>query len=166
MTLNLKRAWAPIMLLGALALINSSLIFCGRTLLNIAPSDGLLPGKPYGYKGPTLDPATTVDQVGGFNETYAWDAYATNSLRNHSIPFWGPYQGLGQPFLAVGATAVLYPINWLHFVLPPAWWDLVFLVNWFIASLFLYAYLRVLDLEPQSSMVGALAMFACGTIQI
>src|SRR5262249_10893164 len=108
MTLNLKRAWAPVMLLGALALVNSSLIFCGRTLLNIAPSDGLLPGKPYGYKGPTLDPATTVDQVGSFNDAYAWDAYAVYCLKRGSFPFWNPYQGLGQPFLAVGSSAVLY----------------------------------------------------------
>src|SRR5262249_53759778 len=94
------------------------------------------------------------------------DAYAVRSLKERAIPFWNPFQGLGQPFLAVGATAILYPVNWLHSAIPPAWWDLIFLLNWCLGSLFLYALLRIYDVEPQASMIGALAFFACGTVEI
>src|SRR6516225_2243915 len=75
-----RRAWAPLALVAAVVLINSSVVFCGRTLLNIAPSNGLLPGKPYGYEGPELDRQTVVDQIGSFNDGYARDAYATHFL--------------------------------------------------------------------------------------
>src|SRR5262249_1390653 len=162
----LKKPWAVLLLVIALALVNSSLIFCGRTLIPIAPSDGPLPGRPYGYQGPALDQTNTVDPVGSFNDCYAFDAYTTHCLKQGQIPFWTPYQGLGQPFLADGLPAVLYPPNWLHLLLPPAWWDLVFLVNWFLGSLFLYAYLRILDIEYRAALVGAIAMFACGTIKV
>jgi hypothetical protein len=161
-----RRAWAPLALVAAVVLINSSVVFCGRTLLNIAPSNGLLPGKPYGYEGPELDQTTTVDQVGSFNDAYAWDVYTANCLKRAVIPFWDPYQGLGQPFLSVGSSAVLYPINWLHLVLPPAWWDVVYILNWLLGSLFLYAYIRVLDVDQRSAFIGALALFACGSMQI
>jgi hypothetical protein len=135
-------------------------------LLNIAPSNGVTPRKPYGYAGPLLDITTTVDQVGSFNNAYAWDAYTARCLKAGTIPFWDPYQGLGQPFLPVGSSAVFYPVNWLHLILPPAWWDLVFLLNWLLASLFLYYYLRIIDIEPPPALIGALAIFACGSIAI
>jgi hypothetical protein len=135
-------------------------------LLNIAPSNGLLPGKPYGYEGPELDRQTVVDQIGSFNDGYARDAYATHFLNQGVIPFWNPYQGLGQPFLVVGSSATIYAINWLHSILPPAWWDIIFLLQWLLGSIFLYAYLRVLDIEQGPAMIGALAVLGCGTIAV
>jgi hypothetical protein len=109
---------------------------------------------------------TTVDPVGSFNDCYAFDAYSTHCLRQGVIPFWNPYQGLGQPFLADGLPALFYPPNWLHLVLPPAWWDLVFLANWFLGTIFLYLYLRILDLEPSPALIGALSLLACGAVEI
>src|SRR5215510_5454725 len=91
---------ASFLLLLSLGLVNSPLLFCRRTLINISPSNGLAPGKPYGYEGPSLDVTTTVDPVGSFNDCYAFDAYTAHCLKRGVIPFWNPYQGLGQPFLA------------------------------------------------------------------
>src|SRR5262249_49762858 len=160
----LTTIWAPVALLVGLILVNSSVLLCGRTLLNIAPSDGLVPGQPYGYQGPELDHQSVVDQIGSFNDGYARDAYATHCFGRGVIPFWDPYQGLGEPFLVVGPSPTLYPINWLHSLLPPAWWDLVFLLQWLLGGLFLYAYLRILDIDRWAALVGALTLFACGTI--
>jgi hypothetical protein len=154
------------MLLIAFVLINSAVLFHNKTLLPIAPSNMIVPERPYGYKGPSLDWTTTVDPFGSLNVCYAFDAFTSHCAKQGVMPFWDPYQGLGQPFLAVGLSAVLYPVNWLHLVLPQAWWDIVFLLNWFLGALFLYCYLRLFDIEPPAALIGGLAMFACGAIEV
>jgi hypothetical protein len=156
----------PLLLLLCLVLVNSSVLFAGRTLLPIAPSYGILTGHPYGYNGPIPDWTFTVDQIGSLNACYAWDCYTSRSLRRGIIPFWNPYQGLGQPFMANGLSAIFYPVNWLHLVLPRTWWDLVFLLNWLLTSWFLYAYVRILGLGRKAALFGAIGIFACGSLQI
>jgi hypothetical protein len=164
----LKRTTRPYFLglFIAFVLINSSVLFYNRTLLPIAPSSMVVPERPFRYKGPYLDWTTTVDPFGSMNVCYAFDAYTAHCLKKGIVPYWDPYQGLGQPFLASGLSAVLYPVNWLHLVLPPAWWDVVFLLNWLLGALFLFAYLRLINLEPEAALVGACAVFACGAIQV
>src|SRR5260370_40053072 len=111
----LKRISRPYLLLLVItfALINSAVLFCGRTLIPIVPSNMVVPNHPYGYKGPSLDWTTTVDPYGSMNVCYAFDAYFANCLKKRTIPFWAPYQCLGQPFLAARLSALLYPVNWL-----------------------------------------------------
>jgi hypothetical protein len=156
----------PLLLVIALIIVNSSVFLLGRTLLHIAPSNTLVPGRPYHYSGPILDWTTTVDPYGSLNVCYAFDAYTAHCFGKGIIPFWNPYQGLGQPFLADGLPAVFYPANWLHLVLPPAWWDLVFLLNWLLGALFLYCYLKLIEIERPAALFGALAVFGCGAIQV
>ncbi|NPV67949.1 MAG: hypothetical protein HPY64_12455 [Anaerolineae bacterium] len=49
---------------------------------------------------------------------YPWRAYAFAELRAGHLPLWNPYNGGGAPLLANYQTAVLYPPNWLHLILP------------------------------------------------
>jgi len=49
---------------------------------------------------------------------YPWRAYAFGELRAGRLPLWNPYNGGGAPLLANYQTAVLYPPNWLHLILP------------------------------------------------
>ncbi len=49
---------------------------------------------------------------------YPWRAYAFDQLRAGQLPLWNPYNGGGAPLLANYQTAVFYPPNWLHLVLP------------------------------------------------
>src|SRR6185369_15866228 len=163
----LMRRWrAPLLILLALISTNSAVFFAGRTLLPITSSAGVMYGPPYGYQGPTADPVTTVDPGGALNCDYAFDAYATQSLKQGILPFWNPYQGLGQPFLANALSAILYPLNWFHLVLPPAWWDMVYLMNWLLAAIFLYAYLRLIEVEQGAALVGAGVILGSGFFQI
>ena len=66
MPATLKRITLPylLILLIAFALVNSSVLFCRRTLLPIVPSNMVVPERPYGYQGPSLDWTTTVDPYG------------------------------------------------------------------------------------------------------
>jgi hypothetical protein len=150
-----------LVLIGA----NSTVFFLGRTLIPLAPSAGLLAGAPYGYQGPQASSEITLDGWGSFNTYYASDAYKVWSLKKGIFPFWNPYQGLGQPFLANGLSALLYPPNWLQIIIPPAWWDMVWLLNWLLAALFFYLYLRLVAVEQILAMVGGVVVLSSGFFQ-
>ena len=49
---------------------------------------------------------------------YPWRSLAFSELRAGRMPLWNPYNGGGVPLLANYQTAVFYPPNWLHLLLP------------------------------------------------
>lgn len=49
---------------------------------------------------------------------YPWREFAFDELRAGRIPFFNPYNGGGAPLLANYQSAVFYPPNWLHLLLP------------------------------------------------
>jgi hypothetical protein len=49
---------------------------------------------------------------------YPWRSYAFDEILAGRLPLWNPYSGGGAPLLANYQTAVFYPPNWLHLVLP------------------------------------------------
>lgn len=51
---------------------------------------------------------------------YPWRAYALSLLQEGQLPLWNPYNGAGAPLFANYQSALLYPLNWLSFVLPLA----------------------------------------------
>ena len=57
-----------------------------------------------------------------------WREFAFGQLGKGNLPLWNPHLFCGAPFLGAPQSALLYPPNWLHLVLPvgPA-------VNWLIA---------------------------------
>jgi Bacterial membrane protein YfhO len=138
-------------------------LFSGETALPLLMA-GVMPNGPYQYDGQRLEFDTTVDYTGALDAEFAWSAYFVASIRKGEFPFWNPYQGLGQPLLANYVSGVLYPINWLHIVIPPAWWDLVFLLNTGLAAISVYLLCRVLLLSRPASLVAAVAVLTSGFI--
>ncbi|MBN2303158.1 MAG: hypothetical protein JXQ72_01695, partial [Anaerolineae bacterium] len=49
---------------------------------------------------------------------YPWREFAFDELRAGRLPAWNPYVGAGAPLLANYQTAVFYPPNWFHLLLP------------------------------------------------
>src|SRR5262245_56031171 len=141
--------------------VNSAVFFGNRTLLPITSSPSIGP-IAHGYEGPLPSWTTTVDPWGSFNIGYAYDAYVTWALGKGILPFWNPYQGLGQPFLANDLSMILYPPRWLHLLLPPAWWDALYLLSWFLAAVFLYAYLRLMGIPVEAALVAGAAIYGSG----
>ncbi len=160
----LQRGKAIILLLLMFVGVNSVVFFGGRTLLPITSTPGIMM-PPYGYTGPSADSLTTIDPWASMNQDYPFDAYTARNIRRGIIPFWDPYQGLGQPFLANGISAVFYPLSWLHVILPHAWWDVVYMLNWFLAAVFLYMYLRLVNVHSEAALVGGATIFASGFFQ-
>jgi len=148
-------------LLLALLAVQADVVFLGSTLIPMT-QPGMLSTGPYGYDGFLPDIPTAIDPTGAFDAELAWAGYFARVVRAGSFPFWNPYQGLGQPQLANYVSGVLYPINWLNLVLPRAWWDLVFLADWFLVAWSTYLFARVLRLDRASAMTGGLAVFATG----
>ncbi len=57
-----------------------------------------------------------------------WEQFGFSHLRNGELPLWNPHSYSGYPFFGNWQTALLYPINWLHLLLP---WNIA--LNWVIA---------------------------------
>lgn len=51
---------------------------------------------------------------------YPWREYAFEQVAAGNLPAWNPLVGAGAPLLANYQTAVFYPPNWLHLLLPDA----------------------------------------------
>jgi hypothetical protein len=150
-----------LLILLALLAVQVDVVFMGSTVLPLT-QPGMLSSGPYGYHGFRPSAHVSIDPGGALDNELAWAAYFVSAIKSGAFPFWNPYQGLGQPQLANYVSGVLYPINWLNLVLPPAWWELVFLTDWFLVAYFTYLLGRVLRLDRDSAMAGALAIFATG----
>lgn len=157
--------WPAGLLLLFVISLNSDIFFGGRTLLPIAPSYTVLPYAPAEYTGPLSLGYTSLDPAGTINVSYAFDALTQTALNQGHLPLWNPYQGLGQPFLSNGISSVLSPFTWITTLISPAWWDVVYLLPWLLAAIFLYAYLRLWKLDRGASLLGAGTVLASGLIQ-
>ncbi len=51
---------------------------------------------------------------------YPWREFAFEQIAAGHLPAWNPLVGAGAPLLANYQTAVFYPPNWLHLLLPDA----------------------------------------------
>ncbi len=82
--------WLPFLLLGALLIVWLWPLLAGESLF---------------WGLPTL-------------QFYPWRSYAFDELRAGRLPLWNPYSAGGAPLLANYQTAVFYPLNWLHLIIP------------------------------------------------
>jgi hypothetical protein len=155
---------SPALLIAiALVAVTCDVFVMGRTVVPIL-LPGVMPTGPVGYNGTAIEfPwSFSIDPAGAYDAEFAWAAYFANSVRAGSLPLWNPYQGLGQPQLANYVSAVLAPVNWLTLILPPRWWDLVFLTHWFLGAYFVYLVAGIFGLRRQAAILGAFTVLASG----
>jgi hypothetical protein len=150
-----------LILLVAFVFIHHAVFLTGRGYFD--GMTGASPDRPAGYSGP-FPYHGSIDGIAAFNGGFAMDVFLARSVREGSFPFWDPRTGLGQPFLAYAPSAVLYPPNWLHLVIPPRFWDLIYFLNWFLGGYFLYRLLAIWNIERWCALAGALAFFVSGYI--
>ncbi len=103
--------------LGGVALLLLYPAVLGAKVLG--PEDLLLFNAPLGSLRPPgfLHPSNFLltDAVEVFHPDLEW---ARGVLRGGSLPLWDPYVFGGWPVFASQQTAILYPLNWLAFLLP------------------------------------------------
>lgn len=84
-------------------------------------------------------------------------------LTGHA-PLWNPMLRSGVPVVA-GFGDLFYPTSWLRLLFPTvAVWDGSFVVHYILAGLFVYLFLRMMDLSWLGSVVGGLAYQLSGVI--
>ncbi len=117
------------------------------------------------YSGPRPDWTTTNDPEAASN-SLALDGFERLSLRQGEFPFWNPLQGIGQPFSSNGLSAAFHPLVLIKAVLPAAWFDLSLLLGWGLMAIFLYLYLRELEVGVEGALAGSAALLVGGQTQL
>jgi O-antigen/teichoic acid export membrane protein len=163
---SLKRispdCWAAIVLAILVAIFLFDVLFGGKVLL---PVDNLYLYPPWQEHAAEQGIGIPNNHLIGdaILQNISWKAFARNSLAQGQIPLWNPYLLSGVPFLAAGQYAVLYPPGVLFYVMP-----LPYAYGWFIglhlflAGLFMYIFLRIIQVNRWGATFGAVAFAFCG----
>ncbi len=92
----------------------------------------------------------------------AWREFGFGELARGNLALWNPHIYAGAPFLGGMQSALLYPVNWLHLVLP-----LPLAINWTIAlnvwllGAFMYAWALRRGIHPFAALVAAAVAMFC-----
>jgi len=90
-------------------------------------------------------------------ENYAWKNFINESLRAGELPLWNPYIFAGQPFLAAGQNATLYPLSVVFLLLPLTLaYALFAALHYWLAACAMYLLARVLGLRPFAATVSGI----------
>jgi hypothetical protein len=90
-----------------------------------------------------------------------WRYFGFGELAHGNLPLWNPYIFAGAPFFGGMQSALLYPVNWLHLVLPlPLASNWTAALNLWLLGAFVFLWARQRGLHPfASGVAGALATF-------
>lgn len=98
-------------------------------------------------------------------QQYIWRDLAMNQIKDGRLPLWNPYSFSGTLLLANFQTAAFYPLNFLYFLLPhPLAWSWQIVISHLMLGIFLYLYLKNLNLSPLSSFFGSFAFSFSGFV--
>lgn len=96
-------------------------------------------------------------------QQYPWRWLAVEQLKQFQLPTWNPYTLAGGPLIATFQSGVFYPLNIVYFILPfQIAWSLLIIVQPLLAGLFLYLYLRKLQINPWACLLSAITFAFSG----
>ncbi len=108
----------------------------------------------------------TIDIPWGF---YPQAVVATEMVRGGQFPLWNPYSMAGAPFVGSRHIAnapsggLLYPPNLVYILVGPLrGFDLSAFLHLCLAGIFMYLYLRTIELNRISSLIGAVSFQLSG----
>jgi hypothetical protein len=130
------------------------------------PADNLLVNYPWriyteGYKGE--NPAYfDVMMI-----TYPWKKLGVSEMKQGRFPLWNQFFGLGYPYFAAMQGGFLYPTTLLFLALPFATaWPIHIFLQTFLAGIFMFWFLRKLNLSHLTSLYGSLIFSFCGHFMV
>ena len=140
-------------------------VFAGALLPGkvLSPADNLL----------TLAPWRAVAEVRPANPLandvtfmfHPWLIYTGREIAEGRFPLWNPYGFGGAPFFANPQTAVLFPLNWLAWILPAApAVTAIAMLKLSLAGLGAYWLLRLLAVGRAAATLGALSFMWSGVL--
>lgn len=96
-------------------------------------------------------------------QQYPWRSLAISLEKKVQLPLWNPYSFSGSPLLANLQSAVFYPLNILLFIFPmPIGWSILIFLQAILASIFLYLYLKKIDIAPLAAIIGGITFAFSG----
>ncbi len=115
------------------------------------------PGYPAGV------PFKNGEITDSISQFYPWRSLVGEYWRAGKFPLWNPYMFSGFPLLATLHSAALYPLNALYifFSNSVAWTGLVIL-QIYLSGVFMYFFLKRLDLTNEASVLGAVVFSFSG----
>ncbi len=94
---------------------------------------------------------------------YPFRKFTIESIKAFEWPLWNPYVFSGNVHLATYQSAVFFPLSILFFLLPQIdAWSLIVILQPFLASIFMYIFLREINLTRKSSLFGSLVFAFSG----
>ncbi len=88
-----------------------------------------------------------------------WREYGFGQLRQGNLPLWNPHILSGCPFFGSFQSALLYPPNWVHLILPlDKAFNLEIAFHTFLTGLLMYAWTWYRGLSPLASLVAAVLL--------
>ncbi len=96
-------------------------------------------------------------------QQFPWRWLSMDLLARDQLPLWNPYAFSGSPLLANIQNAALYPLNLLFLLIPFQYaWSIQVMLQPLFFGLFLYWYLRSLDIDSYASLLGSIVIAFCG----
>lgn len=121
------------------------------------------PWKYYPQAGYPNGPANKPIGFDVIRYFYPYRQFTTDQLKAGLWPLWNPYNFAGNVHLAAYQTAVFYPLNILYFLLPQVdAWSWLVILQPILAGLFMYLFLKEINLSSKGSFLGALAFAFSG----
>jgi O-antigen/teichoic acid export membrane protein len=155
--------------LGACAVV--ALAFCGRFLVGdpLLSADALYSAPPWRAFAAEQGVQRIHNELIAdlILQNYSWKQFIAESYRQGQFPLWNPLLFAGQPFLATGQAAALYPFGVLFLLLPIARAYAPFAaLHLFVAGAGTYGYLRLIGVARPAALVGAIAFELCGFLVV
>lgn len=112
-------------------------------------ADNVWEGKVAGY------PIKNFILFDGVRQTLPWRLLAIEQIKSGNWPLWNPYILSGMPLLGNLQAAVLYPFNFLFFLLPELdAWTIYLMLQPMLAGFLTFLFLRTLSCSRKSSLLG------------
>lgn len=157
------RKYGPDLLIIALLFVLPLVFFApvtlgGQTLL---PADNLYQWEPFRtYQEVVSAPAVPHNALLSdlILENYVWKDFIRQSISAGELPLWNPHLFAGVPFFAAGQSSALYPLSFLHYILPlKSSYGWVAVLQLWIAGLGMYAFARGLGQRRIGAVIAAIS---------
>ena len=163
--LRFKKFWPVFVIVLAVIIFFKAFLFAGKLPI---PADTIIglyhPFRDlYARDYPRGIPFKNFLITDPVRQQYPWRELAITTIKKAQLPLWNPYSMAGYPLLGNQQSAVLYPLNVLFFIMPfPMAWSVLIVLEPLLAGIFLYLYLRNLDMRKEASVLGAISFAFSG----
>ena len=91
-------------------------------------------------------------------QQYVWRELVIDQMKRGILPLWNPYSFSGYPLLANFQTGAFYPLNLLYLVFSfPTAWSMEVIFQLIGSLIFLYIYLRFMEVSKVGSVISAIS---------